>query len=181
MPYRRLTRPWPWVFPPLCQYFQNYLKKIRKYISFADWYQRRVSKFWAPRKLRNSRKNSDLLNSTWIKYLAFDTTEECLDWSNLLDKLIVQRKSQIQIKRSVSVALHGGSGLPVKVILHKIISFYSKRANNPRTKLNQRPKSRKKNIQQWDSAYTSVIESPFCAWSSPLCRALVTVIFRDLF
>ncbi|CAG5095075.1 Oidioi.mRNA.OKI2018_I69.XSR.g14020.t1.cds [Oikopleura dioica] len=64
----------------------------------------------------NSRKNSDLLNSTWIKYLAFDTTEECLDWSNLLDKLIVQRKSQIQIRRSVSVALHGGSGLPVKAL-----------------------------------------------------------------
>ena len=65
----------------------------------------------------NLKKNGDLLNSTWVKYLAFETTEECLEWSNLLDKLIVQRKNQIQIKRSVSVALHGGSGFPNKVTL----------------------------------------------------------------
>ncbi len=64
---------------------------------------------------RSLEKNGDLLNSTWVKYLAFETTEECREWSNLLDKLIVQRKNQIQIKRSVSVALHGGSGFPNKV------------------------------------------------------------------
>ena len=102
-----------------------------EYMMFCDWYQRRVRKFWA--LIRNSRKNSDLLNSTWIKYLAFDTTEECLDWSNLLDKLIVQRKSQIQIRRSVSVTLHGGSGLPVKVILFNIINSNTMR-NTPRAR-----------------------------------------------